>query len=593
MKLDMIRKSIRWQLPLSYAAIALLSAVVLGTALLFVLRGYYSQREYDYLQGNANAIESVIMKMIESDMPIAAIQTHLETYAFLAQVRVRYLSMSGEVLADSGIPATRNTLTISARPEVIQAQPTAQPSVEGSYAFDPDEVTNYASSYNPGAISSTYSPELANDYGPFYEPPGLVNYPMFSADVGIPIEIPPGQGTGQEYYTPVITLNFIRVASGNNEVTAQRAATLNQDHSDSGFFSVLPATSTLYGFDLSEEPTGDNQRSDQLYTETVVDSVGNSIGFLELSNGPAYSGKILRRVASGWIVASSLALGLAAVVGWTISRRISVPLLALTAATKSMANGDLSTRARIHRYDELGVLATSFNLMAQQVEETVSALRHFVADAAHELHTPLTALRTNLELATDEPRDAARQNYIARAEAQILRLEALMDGLLSLSRIEAGDATNAPQKELSLTQLLQDISELYASRSEQAGLNFNLSLPEEPILVQGNATQLRCAVGNLLDNAIKFTPCGETIELSLRGHKHYVEVEVRDHGIGIPQDELPLIFSRFHRGRNAVVYPGSGLGLAIVKGIIDRHGGQVCVYNMPPGASFLIRLPLP
>jgi signal transduction histidine kinase len=592
MKWDMMRKSIRWQLPMSYAAIALLSALALGTTLLVVLRGYYSQREYEYLQGNANAINTVMSNMVDQDMPLAAIQTHLETYSFLAQVRVRYLSLDGTVIADSGTPSERNMLTISARPEIIQSQPTARPTA-GSPYMDPEEVTNYAASYNPGILSNTYSPDLANDYGPFYEPPGLVNYPMFTADVGIPIELPQGETSGREYYTPVITLNFIRVAGGESEMTSQRSAALEDSPSDPGFVSVLPATSTLYGFDLNTERIATDERSDELYRGTILDGEANPIGYIELSNGPAYSGKILRRVASAWIIASALAVVLAGVVGWTISRRISVPLLALTDATKNMANGDLSTRAGIKRDDELGVLAISFNQMAKQVEETVSALRHFVADAAHELHTPLTALRTNMELASDEPSDDVRKNYIARAEAQIMRLEALTDGLLSLSRIEAGDGTGNQHKDVSLTGLLSEISELYASRSEQAGLNFVLSLPENPITVQGNLLQLRTAIGNLLDNAIKFTPCGQSIELWLREHKHYVEIEVRDYGIGIPHDDIQLIFSRFHRGRNAAVYSGSGLGLAIVKGIVDRHGGQICAYNMVPGTSFLVRLPLP
>jgi signal transduction histidine kinase len=592
MKWDMVRRSIRWQLPISYAGIALLSALALGTTLLLVLRGYYSQREYDYLQGNASAITSVMSNMSDEGMPTAAIQTHLETYSFLAQVRVRYLSLDGSVIADSGIPSERNFLTITARPEIVESQPTPQPTMESPYT-SPEEVTGYNGSYNPGIFVDSNFPNLANDYGPYYEPPELVNYPMFTADVGIPIELPQGDTSGREYYTPVITLNFIRVAGGENEMTNQRSTELEDTNADSGFASVLPATSTLYGFDLHAESETSEERSDQLYRETVLDGTGTPIGYIELSNGPAYSGKILRRVASGWILASTLAVILAGLVGLTISRRISVPLLALTAATKNMANGDLSTRAGVRRDDELGVLATSFNQMAKQVEETVSALQHFVADAAHELHTPLTALRTNVELAADEPSDHVRKSYIARAEAQILRLEALTDSLLSLSRIEAGDGTTNQHKDVSLTALLSDLSELYASRSEQAGLNFVLSLPENPITVQGNTVQLRIAIGNLLDNAIKFTPCGQSIELSMREHKHYVEVEVRDYGIGVPQDELPLIFSRFHRGRNAALYTGSGLGLAIVKGIVDRHGGQLCAYNMVPGASFLVRLPLP
>ncbi|NWF68550.1 MAG: HAMP domain-containing histidine kinase [Chloroflexi bacterium] len=587
----MKRQSIRWQLPISYAAIALLSALALGSVLFLVLRSYYVQREYEYLQGNANAINSVVMQMVENQMPLAAIQAHLDTYSFLAQARVRYLDAAGNVLADSGIPAMRNLLTISARPGESAPQTPARATPSALADYDQGETTHYAASYNPGILGQESASNTYDDFGAAEEAIEYRNYPTFSADLSIPIELPPDSTQPNvEYYTPVISLNFIRVDSDNQQTNADRSAADN--YAEAGFASVLPATGTLYGFDLSADRTTDGQRSDQLFTETVLDSAGNTIGYLELSQGPAYGGKIISHVARGLAIAGALAVGLAALVGWRISRRISVPLLALTTVTKQMAAGDLSARANIQRQDELGLLSTSFNHMARQVEETIKALRRFVADAAHELHTPLTAARTNLELAADEGDARTRLTYLERAATQLQRLESLTDGLLNLSRIEAGEAKTA-HKELSLTVLLQELSEPYASRSEQVGVNFELALPQEAVRVVGSPAQLRCAISNLLDNAIKFTPAGETVSLKLCEQKHFVEVEVRDTGIGIPEDEAALIFSRFHRCRNAANYPGSGLGLAIVKGIADSHGGQISIRPVARGASFLLRLPLP
>jgi two-component system sensor histidine kinase MprB len=249
-----------------------------------------------------------------------------------------------------------------------------------------------------------------------------------------------------------------------------------------------------------------------------------------------------------------------------------------------MAKGDLSARAHVDRQDELGALARSFNEMATRVEETVLALRRFVADAAHELHTPLTALRTNLELAPDD-------GFVKRARYQVERLEELTTGLLNLSRIEAEKRGQAPTPVV-LNTVVQSVAELYASQAEQAGLAFELTVPESPIVVTGDDIQLREALGNMLDNAIKFTPESGSVAVSLSREENWATVRIRDTGIGIPTEDLPFIFNRFHRGRNAATYPGSGLGLAIVKAIVARYEGCIEAGNVAQGTQLVLRLPL-
>ena len=144
-------------------------------------------------------------------------------------------------------------------------------------------------------------------------------------------------------------------------------------------------------------------------------------GYVELSEGPAIGREILTSVAWGWAGSSAVAVLIAAGVGWLISRRLSIPLLALTGATSRMAEGELSTRAQVVRKDELGQLATSFNEMAARVENTVVTLRRFVADAAHELHTPLTALRTNLDLMVRDGESTDRRGLVERAQVEHIR----------------------------------------------------------------------------------------------------------------------------------------------------------------------------
>jgi signal transduction histidine kinase len=253
-----------------------------------------------------------------------------------------------------------------------------------------------------------------------------------------------------------------------------------------------------------------------------------------------------------------------------------------------MAAGDLSVRAKIQRRDELGQLADSFNEMAGQIEGTVSTLRHFVADAAHELNTPLTALRTNLELAARQTPD---NEHLQEAQQQADRLERLNDDLLRLSRLEGGLSEKEFQR-VDITGLLQAGAEQFAAQADQADVDFSLSLPEQAVSVMGSEAQLRRVVDNLFDNALKFTPQGQ-IGLSLTANGDWTTLVVEDSGIGILEDDLPFVFHRFHRGRNTADYPGSGLGLAMVKTIVDNHQGYVTVSSQPErGTRISVRLPM-
>ncbi len=142
-----------------------------------------------------------------------------------------------------------------------------------------------------------------------------------------------------------------------------------------------------------------------------------------------------------------------------------------------------------------------------------------------------------------------------------------------------------------LTALARAISEAYASRAEQAGLTLELELPAAPLVTQGDPAQLRRALENLLDNAIKFTPSGGEVRLRLTRPDKKVELSVEDTGIGMPPDDRPLLFQRFHRGRNAASYPGNGLGLAIVQAIAEAHGGAVTMAAGAGGTCFTVCLP--
>lgn len=521
----MIPKSIRRWLPLSYAAIALLAALVLGAVLLSVLRSYYSQRELDYLIGNSRAIEDVAARLVALDASTSVLESQLQSLAFLSQTRVRLFDAAGQVVTDSGNPQDRREMVMLS----------------------------------------------------------TIRLPAFRQTVT--------QTFGAESYRSVIVVKDMLSGASVRETTLMtmtgsldplegREAFLG----DPSLASFMPAVGTPFGFDFDPEATAQGHRSAHVVRQPLHDVGGSPLGHVELSEGPAYGRQVLERVAWGWGIASGVAVLLAAGVGWLVSQRITRPLSLLTQITARMAMGDLSARVYVNRQDELGALARSFNEMATRVEETVLALRRFVADAAHELHTPLTALRTNLELAPDG-------GFVRQARHQVERLEQLTTGLLNLSRIEAEkrDQVLAP---VVLNTLVQDIAELYASQAEHAGLVFELAMPESPIVVTGDDAQLRDALGNMLDNAIKFTPESGTVAMALSQEDDWAVVRVRDTGIGIPAEDLPHVFDRFHRGSNAAAYPGSGLGLAIVKAIVARYEGSIEIENLAQGTQLVLRLPL-
>jgi len=314
---------------------------------------------------------------------------------------------------------------------------------------------------------------------------------------------------------------------------------------------------------------------------------GKPLGTLVLSEGPAFGRAILRRVAWGWTFAGLLAVLLAVLLGWYLSHRISTPILALTAVTTRMAQGNLASRAQVQSRDEFGQLARSFNEMAEQIGATITTLHRFVADAAHELYTPLTALYADLDLAAQEQDGAAQRTFVRRAQASVLRLQSLTNKLLALSRLEA-QAEPEPTAPLDLTDLLRQSAERYASQAEQAELNFALQLPAKTLYLRAHRPQLQVALDNLFDNACKFTPPGGSVTIQLQQRDAQVQLTVTDTGIGIPPADLPLLFNRFHRSRNAANYPGSGLGLAIVKAIIEQQGGQVLVEHTTPGTRFTL-----
>ncbi len=339
-------------------------------------------------------------------------------------------------------------------------------------------------------------------------------------------------------------------------------------------------------------PRTDETRSAQVYVRAALPGSPAGVAFIRVSEGPSSGGSLMGSVIVAWAVAAVAAVIAAALAGSLISSRIARPLAQLAAASDRMAAGDLGTRAEVAGSDEIGRLAHSFNDMASQVEGTVTALRRFVSDAAHQLGTPLTALRTDLEMLQDTAGGEGDRRRLDRALAQEQRLEALGSGLLQLSRLESPDASR-PVRPVDLAGLLEAAADAVSSRVEQAGLDLEVAVPDAPVMAVADPDRLRTAVENLVDNAIKFTPPDGHVRCGVRAEDGSALIWVADDGPGIPVADRERVFERFYRAPGTADRPGSGLGLAIVRAAAKASGGSVRVAPSDAGTRMEIRLPLP
>jgi two-component system, OmpR family, sensor histidine kinase MprB len=275
---------------------------------------------------------------------------------------------------------------------------------------------------------------------------------------------------------------------------------------------------------------------------------------------------------------------LAAVAGWAVARAGLAPVGRLAAVAELVtATGDPDSQVEVHRPDELGRLAASFNMMLRALRRSLAAQRQLVSDASHELRTPLTSLRVNVELLADDPGlpDTERKEVLDRVVAQVTELGQLVT---SVTELASGDPPASANADVPLHEVVAD--DVAAARRDWPRTEFTSDL--EPCVVFGSAERLRRAIRNLLDNAAKFGPPDGPVEVRLRSG----ELTVRDHGSGIAADDLPHVFDRFYRSPATRAVPGSGLGLAIARQVAERHGGSIRA-EAAPGGGTVMRLRLP
>jgi two-component system, OmpR family, sensor histidine kinase MprB len=362
-------------------------------------------------------------------------------------------------------------------------------------------------------------------------------------------------------------------------VTAQTAV-----WAPAGDSGLLPATTAA-------EQVAAGQRA-SYYSEATLNGVRAMVLTTPLAPGLALQvaaplnavDQELGTIGATLALLSVAGVGLAALAGWGVARAGLAPVGRLAAVAEQVtATGDPGRRVEVDRPDELGRLAASFNTMLGALQRSLAAQRQLVSDASHELRTPMTSLRVNVELLAETPEmpEPERREVLDRVVAQVAELGQLTADVTELARGEP------PPARFEVVELDEVVAAAVAgARRDWPRTAVTADL--EPCLVTGHADRLKTAVRNLLDNAVKFSPPGAPVQVRL----HAGELTVRDHGPGIPPADLPHVFDRFYRAAPARAVPGSGLGLSIVRQVADRHGGTVRA-EPAAGGGTLVRFRLP
>jgi signal transduction histidine kinase len=302
------------------------------------------------------------------------------------------------------------------------------------------------------------------------------------------------------------------------------------------------------------------------------------------------------------LIAGGLAvLVITALIGLGLTAHLLRPLARMRATAQRIGDErDFSHRMPVDGdpHDELGRLSLSFNQMLTELEEanlglktTLESQRRFVADASHELRTPLTAIRTNVEFLARVPgaRSEDRVEALRDVLTELRRMESLVGDLLALARLEAA-AVRPAWRTFRLDHMLADVHR-DALRSAATGVEVGLG-PLAEVWVSGDRDDLRRAVWNLVDNALKYTRTGK-VDLRLRAENGRAELAVRDTGIGIAEGHLDHVFDRFWRAPSVRGMAGSGLGLAITRWVVQAHDGTIAVDSVVGhGTTFVVTLPV-
>lgn len=294
---------------------------------------------------------------------------------------------------------------------------------------------------------------------------------------------------------------------------------------------------------------------------------------------------------SALTIAALVAIAFASIAGMWYANRLVRPIESITATARALRGGDREARTGLEGDDEIAVLGRTFDEMADAIEADRQLERRLTADVAHELRTPLQAIQATVEAMQDGvlPADEERLGVV---RDETVRLARLADAILELTRLERGSMP-FEMRRLDLSQPLRAAVDAHQALIESRDLKLTVEA-DENVTVLGDADRLQQAVGNLLSNAARYTMAGGRIDVGLRSEAGQAVLTVSDTGIGIAEEDLPHVFSRFWRAdaARASATGGLGIGLAVTREIVERHKGSIGVEGRPEGGTrFTIRIP--
>ena len=342
----------------------------------------------------------------------------------------------------------------------------------------------------------------------------------------------------------------------------------------------------MHGVELVDIPRGD-----PVSAPVVVggERVGSVVLRFPASHLPAPEAQVRTALSRTALVGAAIAVVVAIGIALFVAGRVSRPLVALTDAASEMGSGQRGVRVELgDQPGELGVLATAFDQMSESVEREESLRRQLVRDVAHEVRTPLAILRGTTEGLVDgvlEPDEETLRSL----HDEVLRLTRLVGDLETLA------AADAATLRLELREVdLAEVAGAAVALAKGAAADEDIALEPDlaPATTEGDPERLRQVVLNLLSNALRHTPAGGRIDVRTSAKDGEAVLEVLDTGPGIAPEDLPHVFERFFRGKDAEVSAGSGIGLAVASELVAAHGGTIEAGNRPEGgAAFTVRLP--
>jgi len=437
--------------------------------------------------------------------------------------------------------------------------------------------------------------EVAQAYGitaTVYDAAGMIVSASDVAQVGqrvTAVPLPPvGLALKQDAPAGEASTVHFFPAPGNNQLVEAKIPMTNSDNAASSRQWLAPdVSSTDQSFLVSGETSSPSGTPFQelAYTpvslpDVLVDASASQSAFIQLVN-------------RAFVAALGVSLLVAVLLSWVTARRILRPVQALTTATRQMGQGDLGARVAVQGQDELAELGQSFNQMAADLAHQEELRRHLAADVAHELLTPLTAVRGHLEAVQDGLLQPT-PDVINSLHDEVMLLDKLIADLQELSLAEAGQL-HLDVQPVSLVEVVMGAVTAVTPQLIARDLTLTTDLPDNLPLIELDARRMGQVFRNLLGNAIKYTAPGGQLTVTAWQSGNELLVRVRDTGVGIAPEHLPYVFDRFYRAdpSRARDTGGSGLGLAIVKGVVEAHHGRVWAESTPGvGSIFTVSLPL-